>query len=67
MHASDTSECPPNTEPTLRAIAMPADVNPQGDIFGGWLLPDGPRRQHARDPAGERPHNYGGDHGDDLS
>jgi acyl-CoA hydrolase len=35
MHASDTSECPPNTEPTLRAIAMPADVNPQGDIFDG--------------------------------
>jgi acyl-CoA thioesterase YciA len=24
--------------PTLRAIAMPADTNPNGDIFGGWLL-----------------------------
>jgi acyl-CoA thioesterase YciA len=22
----------------LRAIAMPADTNPHGDIFGGWLL-----------------------------
>jgi acyl-CoA thioesterase YciA len=22
----------------LRAIAMPADTNPNGDIFGGWLL-----------------------------
>jgi acyl-CoA thioesterase YciA len=22
----------------LRAIAMPADANPNGDIFGGWLL-----------------------------
>jgi acyl-CoA thioesterase YciA len=25
-------------EPSLRAIAMPADTNPHGDIFGGWLL-----------------------------
>ena len=22
----------------MRAIAMPADANPNGDIFGGWLL-----------------------------
>ena len=22
----------------MRAIAMPADTNPHGDIFGGWLL-----------------------------
>jgi acyl-CoA thioesterase YciA len=29
---------PPQAEPTLRAIAMPADTNPSGDIFGGWLL-----------------------------
>ncbi len=28
---------PPN-EPALRAIAMPADANPSGDIFGGWVL-----------------------------
>ena len=28
----------PTTEPALRAIAMPADTNPRGDIFGGWLL-----------------------------
>lgn len=28
----------PATEPALRAIAMPADANPNGDIFGGWLL-----------------------------
>ena len=26
------------SEPALRAIAMPADANPNGDIFGGWLL-----------------------------
>lgn len=28
----------PTREPALRAIAMPADANPSGDIFGGWLL-----------------------------
>lgn len=28
----------PRGEPALRAIAMPADTNPAGDIFGGWLL-----------------------------
>lgn len=25
-------------EPALRTIAMPADANPTGDIFGGWIL-----------------------------
>ena len=29
---------PPTIEPALRTIAMPADANPHGDIFGGWLL-----------------------------
>lgn len=29
---------PPPGEPALRTIAMPADTNPNGDIFGGWLL-----------------------------
>jgi acyl-CoA thioesterase YciA len=38
MHATDPTDAPPTTEPTLRAIAMPADANPHGDIFGGWLL-----------------------------
>ena len=23
---------------TTRVLAMPADTNPSGDIFGGWLL-----------------------------
>ena len=32
------SELPPNVEPIIRVIAMPADTNPNGDIFGGWLL-----------------------------
>jgi acyl-CoA thioesterase YciA len=29
---------PPAGEPLIRAIAMPADANPSGDIFGGWLM-----------------------------
>jgi len=29
---------PPPGEPALKTIAMPADANPNGDIFGGWLL-----------------------------
>ena len=24
--------------PSLRTVAMPADANPNGDIFGGWLM-----------------------------
>ena len=28
----------PRNPPHLRAIAMPADTNPAGDIFGGWLM-----------------------------
>src|ERR1700740_2524468 len=28
----------PQGEPMSRAIAMPADTNPAGDIFGGWLM-----------------------------
>jgi acyl-CoA thioesterase YciA len=27
-----------NNSPSLRTIAMPADANANGDIFGGWLL-----------------------------
>jgi acyl-CoA thioesterase YciA len=38
MQAGAPVEAPPQVEPALRAIAMPADANPSGDIFGGWLL-----------------------------
>ena len=31
----DTTE---GREAVIRAIAMPADTNPAGDIFGGWLM-----------------------------
>ncbi|MEE2655080.1 MAG: acyl-CoA thioesterase [Pseudomonadota bacterium] len=29
---------PPDSDPSIRIIAMPADTNPSGDIFGGWLM-----------------------------
>lgn len=29
---------PPAGHPTIRVTAMPADANPYGDIFGGWLM-----------------------------
>jgi acyl-CoA thioesterase YciA len=28
----------PRGDLTIRTLAMPADTNPSGDIFGGWLL-----------------------------
>ena len=35
MHA-DTIE--PKGALTIRTLAMPADTNPAGDIFGGWVM-----------------------------
>ena len=32
------SDQPPAHAPTIRVTAMPADSNPYGDIFGGWLM-----------------------------
>jgi len=28
----------PNGELVLRTLAMPKDANPNGDIFGGWII-----------------------------
>ena len=28
----------PQGQPAIRTTAMPADTNPAGDIFGGWLM-----------------------------
>jgi acyl-CoA thioesterase YciA len=28
----------PGETPVIRTIAMPSDTNPEGDIFGGWLM-----------------------------
>jgi acyl-CoA thioesterase YciA len=33
---ADSAE--PEGELSLRTVAMPADTNPSGDIFGGWLM-----------------------------
>jgi len=27
-----------DSSPILRTLAMPADTNPNGDIFGGWIM-----------------------------
>lgn len=35
---TDTSSSTPTGQLVGRVIAMPADTNPEGDIFGGWLL-----------------------------
>jgi acyl-CoA thioesterase YciA len=32
------AERPPAGVPMIRTIAMPADANANGDIFGGWLM-----------------------------
>ena len=28
----------PDLQPVLRIVPMPADINPAGDIFGGWVM-----------------------------
>jgi acyl-CoA thioesterase YciA len=37
MDSSQTTETPAG-ELVIRTIAMPADTNPSGDIFGGWIM-----------------------------
>lgn len=32
------SSVQPNGDLLLRTLAMPADTNPNGDIFGGWIV-----------------------------
>ena len=32
------TESLPRGEPAIRITAMPADANPSGDIFGGWIM-----------------------------
>jgi acyl-CoA thioesterase YciA len=38
IELSPDAAAPPGSEPAIRTIAMPADTNPDGDIFGGWLM-----------------------------
>lgn len=35
---SDQNVTLPDREPALRVMPMPADANPNGDIFGGWVM-----------------------------
>ena len=36
--SDDALSSEPQGELVIRTIAMPADTNPNGDIFGGWLM-----------------------------
>lgn len=36
--ATATPATSPKGEAAIMTVAMPADANPMGDIFGGWLL-----------------------------
>jgi acyl-CoA thioesterase YciA len=38
MTASDSVSLPAGKDPTLRVMPMPADMNGNGDIFGGWVM-----------------------------
>jgi acyl-CoA thioesterase YciA len=38
LHAAPNTEAEPGGELCIRTLAMPADTNANGDIFGGWLL-----------------------------
>ncbi len=38
MLPSEELSTPPTSIPALKTVAMPADTNPDGDIFGGWLM-----------------------------
>jgi acyl-CoA thioesterase YciA len=38
VHALPNTESEPQGELCIRTLAMPADTNGNGDIFGGWLL-----------------------------
>jgi acyl-CoA thioesterase YciA len=37
-HAPAATETEPRGDLCIRTLAMPADTNANGDIFGGWLL-----------------------------
>ena len=36
--AAQEPQDPTGRQLTIRVLAMPADANPHGDIFGGWLM-----------------------------
>ena len=34
----DPVRLPEHKQPALRVMPMPADLNPAGDVFGGWIM-----------------------------
>ncbi len=36
--AEDAVALPQHEHAVLRVVAMPADLNPAGDVFGGWIM-----------------------------
>jgi acyl-CoA thioesterase YciA len=38
VHAPSNAEVEPCGDLSIRTLAMPADTNQNGDVFGGWLL-----------------------------
>ncbi|CCE10963.1 Acyl-CoA thioester hydrolase [Bradyrhizobium sp. STM 3843] len=38
VHAASATSSEPRGDLCIRTLAMPADTNANGDIFGGWLL-----------------------------
>ena len=38
MPADEKTARQPSGIPVLRAVPMPRDTNPMGDVFGGWLV-----------------------------
>ena len=38
MSPDEKADRQPSGIPVLRAVPMPRDTNPMGDVFGGWIL-----------------------------
>lgn len=38
MSTTEQDVFPHDRQPTVRLLAMPADANPNGNIFGGWIM-----------------------------
>jgi len=36
--SEDPVKLPEHKQPALRVMPMPADLNPAGDVFGGWIM-----------------------------
>lgn len=38
VDSTEFDNLPKDSQPSIRVLAMPADTNSAGDIFGGWLM-----------------------------